>query len=409
MNTTRRAAGLRAALVCVAALLVLVATPLAVAGSSPSPVDPSGPAQPLFQPGSVEITLVPFADGLEEPVFVTGDGTGSGALFAVEQPGRIRAISPDGTLRPVPFLNISDRIQAGGEQGLLGLAFHPGYAANGRFFVDYTRLGDGATVISEFRAVDGVASAGSERVLLVIAQPYPNHNGGMIAFDSAGMLLIGMGDGGGGGDPDGNGQNRDALLGKLLRIDVDGREPYGIPTDNPFLRSADTRPEIWTLGMRNPWRFSVDRVTGDVFIGDVGQGDWEELDIVPAGTAGQNFGWNSTEGPDCYGARTCDTGGLTPPVWSVSHGEGDCSIVGGYVYRGTAQPGLVGAYLFGDYCTGVVRILSAVQAVASGTAAVSAVATLEGTLVSFGQGDDGELYVVDHGGRILHIVASPPS
>lgn len=368
---------------------------------------PEGTPAARFVPGSVAITLEPFADGLEDPVFAGGDGTDGGILYVVEQPGRIRTIDREGTLAPSPFLDIRDRVVAGGEQGLLGLAFHPGYASNGRLFVDYTRQQDGATVVSELTATVGVAAPGSERILLTIPQPYPNHNGGMLAFDASGRLLIGMGDGGGGGDPDGNGQDRGSLLGKLLRIDVDGRPPYEIPADNPFPRDTGTRPEIWTLGMRNPWRFSVDPLTGDVFIGDVGQGDWEELDVVPAGTSGQDFGWNIMEGPVCYGASTCDQTGLTLPVWSISHAEGDCSVVGGYVYRGAAYPELTGGYLFGDYCSGHIRVAPAALAVGSGSVAAEDVATLDGRLVAFGQDDAGELYAVDHGGRILRIVATP--
>ena len=291
---------------------------------------------------------------------------------------------------------------------MLGLALHPDYAANGRLFVDYTRTDDGATVISEFHAVEGAVDAASERVLLVIPQPFPNHNGGMVAFDATGMLLIGMGDGGSGGDPMGNGQNPDVLLGKLLRIDVDGEQPYAIPADNPFVGDDRTKPEIFTLGMRNPWRFSVDRETGDLFIGDVGQDLWEEVDVVPAGTSGQDFGWSVMEGPDCYEAPACDSAGLIGPVASFPHAAGDCTVVGGYAYRGTRYPVLQGAYVFGDYCSGVIRVLSAADAVTKGTAVSADVGSLaDGQLVSFGQGDDGELYAVDFGGRILHIAAAP--
>ena len=222
------------------------------------------------------------------------------------------------------------------------------------------------------------------------------------------MLLIGMGDGGSGGDPQGNGQNRESLLGKLLRIDIDSQTPYGIPADNPFRSETDTRPEIFTLGMRNPWRFSVDRSTGDLFIGDVGQGAWEEVDVVPAGSSGQDFGWNITEGPACYNASDCDRTGLTDPVASFSHSSGDCTIVGGYVYRGTRYPALEGGYVFGDYCSGAIRVLSAAHAIESGSATPVDAGKMDGTLVSFGQGDDGELYAVDYsGGRILHVVGTP--
>jgi glucose/arabinose dehydrogenase len=406
----------------VAALLVgLVALPGPAVGQSPSPVGPSPivsspvvpspvvPSPPLvFQPTEVVLTLEPFATGFTSPIFVTGDGSGGGMLYVVEQPGRVWAVAPDGTTQPTPFLNLSDRVISGGEQGLLGLAFHPDYASNGRLFVDYTRAGDGATVISELRAVDGTVSAGTERVLMVIPQPYPNHNGGMLAFDAKGMLLIGMGDGGSGGDPQGNGQNRQSLLAKLLRIDVDGQKPYGIPADNPFRSDTATRPEIFALGLRNPWRFSVDRLTGDIFIGDVGQDTWEEVDVVPAGTSGQDFGWNITEGPSCFGASTCDRTGLTDPIATFNHSIGDCTVIGGYVYRGTRYPALEGGYVFGDYCGGELRVLWAAHAVTAGSATPVDAGHMDGTLVAFGQGDDGELYAVDYsGGRILHVVGTP--
>ena len=312
----------------------------------------------------------------------------------------------------LPFLDIHERVLSGDERGLLGLAFHPDYAANGRLFVDYTRMPDGATVVSEFHAADGAADPASERVLLTIPQPFENHNGGMVAFDATGDLLIGMGDGGDAGDPMGNGQDRQALLGKLLRLDVDGAEPYAIPADNPFLDDASTRPEIWTLGMRNPWRFSVDRATGDVFIGDVGQDSSEEVDVVPAGTSGQDFGWNITEGKDCYIRTTCDRTGLTDPVAVLPHSTGDCAIIGGYVYRGVRSSALQGQYVFGDLCSGAIRVLDAAQAVATGSARPRDVGSLgrPESLSAFGQDDEGELYVVDLAGAIGRLVpAEPPA
>ena len=354
----------------------------------------------------MSIVLEPFTEGLSRPLFVTPDGTGSGELYGVEQGGVVRVITPDGSVGDSPFLDISDRVQAGGEQGLLGLTFHPDYAANGRLFVYYTRRGDESQVVSEFHASDGVADPTSERVVLEMADFAPNHNGGMLAFDAEGMLLIGTGDGGGGGDPEHTGQDVTRLLAKLLRIDVDGAAPYGVPSNDPGGRlGADALPEIRATGLRNPWRFSVDRLTGDVFIGDVGQGAWEEIDVLPAGQGGANFGWSTMEGPACYGADTCDRVGLTLPVASYQHSEG-CTVVGGYVYRGSVYPGLTGAYLFGDYCSGELWLLSAAEALATGTAARELVGKLEGSLGSFGQGDDGELYAVDLNGRILRVTAS---
>jgi glucose/arabinose dehydrogenase len=349
------------------------------------------------------LTLEPFAAGLQEPVLVTGDG--SGRLYAVEQAGFIRLLSAEGEVRDEPFLDITDRVLAGGERGLLGLAFHPDFAANGRLFVDYTRVDDGATVIAEFRAGGRTADPASERTLLVIPQPHANHNGGMIAFDRQGMLLVGMGDGGGAGDPEGNAQDPHALLGKLLRIDVDGDVPYAIPADNPFADGTTAAPEIWALGLRNPWRFSVDRETGDVWIGDVGQGGWEEVDVIPAGQGGLDLGWDIMEGRACYESAGCDSEGLTMPVATLGHDTGVCSVVGGYVYRGARFPALEGSYVFSDYCSGDLWLLRAADGVAGADVKAMLAGTHDGRVVAFGEDDDGELYVVDHGGTILRLEA----
>lgn len=398
----------RAAALGVALGLVLVSG-AATAAADPSPAVPATPV-PEWPAASLELRLEPFAEGLASPVFVTGDRSGSGWLYALEQEGRIVAVAPDGAVATVPVLDIRERITAGGEQGLLGLALHPDFRENGRLFVNYTRRADGATVIAEFSVQDeGIADPASEREILVIPQPYGNHNGGMITFDPAGMLLIGMGDGGSGGDPQGYGQSREALLGKMLRIDIDGAEPYEVPPDNPFFRDVETRPEIWTLGVRNPWRFSVDRETGDLWIGDVGQSAWEEVSVVPAGVGGLNLGWNTMEGDACFGARTCDAAELRLPVATISHEDGACSVIGGYVYRGTAIPALVGAYLYTDLCVGELWVLDAAEGAATGSTPAYRVGSAEGTIVSFGEGDDGELYAVDQGGRILRVVAEPAS
>ena len=354
------------------------------------------------------LALRTFAEGLDKPVFVTGDGSGSDRLYAVEQPGRIRVLSADGDVRDEPFLDITDRVTAGGEQGLLGLAFHPDYAANGRFFVDYTRAEDGATVIAEFLGGDETAvDPATERVLLVIPQPFPNHNGGMLAFDRQGMLLVGMGDGGGGGDPEGNAQDPRSLLGKLLRIDVDGEEPYAIPADNPFADGEAAAPEIWALGLRNPWRFSVDRETWDIWVGDVGQNAWEEVDVIQAGVSGLDLGWNIMEGVACYETSDCRTEGLRMPVLTIGHDTGACSVVGGYVYHGDRAALPEGSYVFGDYCTGDLWLLPAAEAVARAEVEPMKAAHHDGPIVSFGEDDEGELYVVDHGGTILRLEAGP--
>jgi glucose/arabinose dehydrogenase len=346
------------------------------------------------------------AEGFDAPVLATAAGDGSGRLFVVEQSGRIR-IADEAGASPM-FLDIADQVAFGGEQGLLGLAFHPGFEDNGRFFVDYTDTG-GDTVVSEFRVADGDpdrADPSSERVLLRVAQPFANHNGGNLAFGPDGHLYVGLGDGGSGGDPMGNGQRLDTLLGKLLRIDVDARgsrTPYGIPTDNPFVERPGARPEIWAYGLRNPWRFSFDREAGDLWIGDVGQGNLEEVDRASSGDAGVNYGWNLMEASACFSPGSgCTERGLTLPVAEYGHDEG-CSITGGFVYRGTRWPALWGAYLFADYCSGTIWGLDA-ERPGSGPPAV--LLETGHSISSFGEDETGELYVTDHaGGQVLRVVA----
>jgi glucose/arabinose dehydrogenase len=275
-------------------------------------------------------------------------------LFVVGQAGRIRIVR-DGGLVDRPFLDISGRIKSGGEQGLLGLAFHPGYPTDPRFFVDYTDR-DGNTVVSSFRvsaADPDQADPGSETILLHIDQPFPNHNGGAVNFGPDGMLYIGMGDGGSEGDPQGNGQRLDTLLAKVLRIDVGGAgppRPYRSPPDNPFLATAGARPGIWLTGLRNPWRMRFDPATGDLWIGDVGQNAWEEIDVARAGAKGLDYGWNTMEGFHCFHPPAgCDQTGLTLPVAEYGHDLG-CAVIGGVVVRDARQAGLDGRYLFGDAC-----------------------------------------------------------
>ena len=362
----------------VAALLVLLMTAVATADTA----------------DAVRIALEPVVTrGLSNPVFVTHAADRRGRLFIVEQPGRIRIVA-NGTLATAPFLDISSRVLAGGERGLLGLAFHPDYARNGRYFVNYTRRPDGATVIAEYRvSPDAAVSAPDERVLLVIEQPYPNHNGGMIAFGADGFLYIGMGDGGAGGDPQNRAQNPQELLGKMLRIDVNRGSPYGIPPDNPFV-SGGARPEIWALGLRNPWRFSFDRQTHDLWAADVGQHAWEEIDVI---RRGRNYGWRLMEGSRCYNPRRCDPQGLEPPVAEYANASGRCSITGGYVYRGAAVPRLAGLYVYADFCSGEIFALRGT------TQSVLLDTTL--AVSSFGEDEAGELYVVDHRGGVYRVIA----
>ncbi len=352
---------------------------------------------------TISLEFDEVARGFDQPVHVVAAGDGSGQLYVVEQPGRARIVEADGSTRAEPFLDLSSAVTAGGEQGLLGLAFHPRYATNGRLFVNYTRAGDGATVVSELAAVDGRVDAASERQLLLIEQPFANHNGGMIAFDASGYLLVGMGDGGAGGDPLSSGQDPSTLLGKLLRLDVDNGDPYGIPPDNGFAATDAHRPEIHAMGLRNPWRFSVDPVGGHVYVGDVGQDSWEEVSVLPGGAGGLNLGWGDVEGPECFVAD-CDLSAYAAPALWYGPDEG-CTIIGGYVYRGTAQPALDGVYLFGDYCSG--RIWGAIaDEMVAGSAEARQLGSIEGSLSSFGIDDAGELYLVDRDGRILIAVST---
>jgi glucose/arabinose dehydrogenase len=369
---------------------------------------PSGLSR--FDPTRVVVTLTPFAPGLTAPLAIVNAGDGSDRLFVAEQGGQIRIIR-GGELVATPFLDIGAEITSGGERGLLGLAFHPGYPTDPRVFVDYTDT-NGDTQVSSF-----VVSAGdpdrldpaSETRILHVKQPFANHNGGALLFDPDGMLLVSLGDGGGGGDPNGNGQSLATLLGKILRIDIDGVDadhPYRIPADNPYASgAAGHRPEIWLTGLRNPWRMSFDRATHDLWIGDVGQDRWEEVDVQRAGSApGTNFGWNRLEGTHCFQPdHDCADPTLTPPVTDYGHDLG-CTVIGAGVYRGTAQPALVGGYVFGDYCSG--RIW-AIDPVGDGYRAPTMVGASGRNLSAFGEDQAGELYAADiTGGAILRVTAA---
>lgn len=349
--------------------------------------------------------------GLSQPVGILSAPGDTTRLFVVEKTGRIRILR-GGALLARPFLNLAGKVSTGSEQGLLGLAFHPGYAANGRFFVNYTdHAGD--THIAEFHAsADPDSADPTEKQILFVDQPFANHNGGQLAFGQDGKLYAGLGDGGSGGDPQGNGQNLGVLLGKILRLDVDAASPYAIPPDNPFVGRAGARGEIWSYGLRNPWRFSFDAEAGAMWIGDVGQDAWEEIDFEPAGQGGRNYGWNRTEATHCYPAgSSCDTTGITMPVTEYGHGEG-CSVTGGFVYRGTALPELRGTYFYGDYCTGIVRSLRVVNgAPLDAKDWTTALRTAGGGpmqgLSSFGVDSRGELYLVLLAGDIYRLERTP--
>jgi glucose/arabinose dehydrogenase len=367
-------------------------TPSPAVSATPNATPTSTPAGTAS--GELRLAFKVYVDGFDALTFAGNAGDGTNRLFALEQVGRIRIIGADGAVVEQPFLDITDRIAAGGERGLLGLAFHPDYAANGRFYVDYTDL-NGDTVVSEFtRTSDTTADPASERVIFTVDQPFANHNGGMVAFGPDGQLYVGMGDGGSGGDPNGNGQNDATLLGKLVRVDVDAT-------------GEAAEPQIWDKGLRNPWRFSFDRATGDLWIGDVGQGAQEEIDAEPAGSGGRNYGWNIMEGLACFATTNCDRTGLTLPVATYGHGGGDCTVVGGYVYRGSAMPSLVGEYLYADYCSGNVWALDAAAALAGEGPAPHRVGNVGRGVSSFVEDEAGELYLASQGGRIISISLAP--
>jgi glucose/arabinose dehydrogenase len=341
------------------------------------------------------------AQGLRQPLLVTHAGDGSNRLFAVEKRGTIKTV-PDGRV----FLDISERVRAtGGEQGLLGLAFHPRFRDNGYLYVNYTDT-NGNTVISRFgvNTDKQTGNAASEQVLLRQVQPAPNHNGGMLAFGPDGYLYIGLGDGGGANDTYRNGQNRGSLLGKLLRIDVDRGTPYNIPSDNPFVNDTTARPEVWALGLRNPWRFTFDRATGELFIADVGQGRSEWVHYAAQGQgAGANYGWPIVEGSTCLGTATCDRAGLASPIAEYNHSQG-CAITGGYVYRGRTFPALQGTYIFGDFCSGRIWTLNRS---ATGTWQMREALKTTLAISSFGEDEAGELYLTDFaGGRVYRLTAT---
>jgi len=368
---------------------------IACNGFLDTPKPPSG-APSLFLIGN-----------FNSPVYVTAPPGDSARLFVVEQGGTIRVLHHD-TTRTRPFLNITSRVLSGGERGLLSMAFHPQYATNGRFYVYYTNS-NGDIRIVRFNVSSDPDSANPATADTVLKIPHPvnnNHNGGQLQFGPDGMLWAATGDGGGGGDPDGNGQDKHALLGKLLRVDVNGASGYVIPPDNPGVTDTSFAPEVWSYGLRNPWRFSFDRQKGDLYIADVGQNLWEEVDVAPAASQagrGANYGWNIMEGNHCYNASSCNTAGLTLPVTEYIHSFGACSITGGYVYRGSALPALTGNYFYGDFCNGTIE---SIQYPGSGPADWTSLLTPGSNLSSFGQDARGELYVVQLTGPVYRIQPS---
>lgn len=344
------------------------------------------------------------ASGFNNPVYLTAPA-GDGRLFVVEQIGRIQIVQNGQTLG-TPFLDITAKVQNGGERGLLSMAFHPQYATNGYFYVDYTD-GSGDTQVERYTvsANPNLADGASAVLILSVQQPYANHNGGMVQFGPDGMLYVGLGDGGSGGDPQGNGQNRSSLLGALLRLDVDGGSPYAIPADNPFVGQGGARGEIWAYGLRNPWRFAFDPPSGMLIIADVGQNAWEEIDVVPATSGGRNFGWNVMEGAHCYGQASCNQSGLTLPVLEYPTTGSTCSVIGGFVYRGSAIPTVDGTYFYSDWCGGFLRGFRLNNGMVTGQTEWSIDDI--GQVLSFGQDAQNELYILGQNGFVYRIVGQP--
>lgn len=359
------------------------------------------------------LALEEVVSGLSDPLFVDAPKNDE-RLFVVEQPGRIVIVKNDALL-PAPFLDVRGIVRnLSDEQGLLGLAFHPNYATNGRFFINYTAASpSGATVVAEYTvSADADVANTTGKILLTIGQPESNHNGGMLAFGPDGYLYIGTGDGGGSGDQHGatgNGQDLNTHLGKLLRIDIDSGAPYAIPSDNPYA-SGGGLAEIWAYGLRNPWRFSFDRMTGDLYIADVGQDKWGEVNVLPGTTAGANYGWRIVEGPECFNPVNCDKTGTVAPVHEYPHNTNPRSITGGYVYRGDCLPQIKGRYFFGDYVTEQVFSFEYQGGTATNVQELTSDIDPNSDifkLTSFGEDGFGELYVVGRDGKVFRIVVIP--
>ena len=358
-------------------------------------------ALPVMMAGQ-ELRTIPVAEGLPAPTDIQHAGDGSGRLFVVQQSGAIRIIR-DGAVLPQPFLDIGSRVSCCGERGLLGLAFPPGYAESGRFYVNYTDTA-GNTVIAQYRVTENpdVADAASEVPLLTVNQPFANHNGGQLRFGPGGDLYISTGDGGGAGDTQNNAQRLDTLLGKILRIDVED-EPgqVRIPPSNPFVDQAGARAEIWAYGLRNPWRISFDRGNGDLWIADVGQNLYEEVNYQPSSSrGGENYGWRLMEGLHCFNPSPCDPQGLALPVVEYDRSNGACSVTGGFVYRGHGSPGLRGTYLYADFCNGRIWGVDHLDTDWTNRLLLDS----DFLITTFGEDEAGEVYVADaRDGRIYRL------
>lgn len=348
------------------------------------------------------ITLQEVYSGFDNPIDI--ENCGDARLFIVEQDGVIKVIAPDSTINPIPFLDIDAVVGSNGiEQGLLGLAFHPDYQSNGYFYVNYTN-NVGSTIISRFTVSGNVniADASSETVIMTVVQPFTNHNGGDLSFGPDGYLYIGFGDGGGPGDPWGYAQDTQSLLGKMLRIDVDGGFPYGIPIDNPYIGNPNFQDEIWAIGLRNPWRFSFDKLTGDLWIGDVGQNSLEEINLQDAASrGGENYGWRCYEGSSPYNTSNCGSSSTYDfPIAEYSHTGSNCSVTGGFVYRGFEYPALYGNYYYVDYCSGIFKYITG-----SGYTANASTSTDFG-FSSFGEDQNSEVYVTNRSNGNIYKLTS---
>jgi glucose/arabinose dehydrogenase len=363
-------------------------------GTNPAPPPAPPPPPPA---GEFSLTTETVATGLTRPLYLTAPA-GDDRLFIVEQMGRIRIVK-NGVVLTAPFLDISSKLSGSTEQGLLSLAFHPDYGANGLFYVDYTDV-DGDTRVERYAvsADPDVANGGSAKLILTVPQPFSNHNGGHILFGPDGNLFIALGDGGGAGDPFNNGQNSGNLLGSLLRLDVDGGDPYAIPSDNPFGN------EIWAIGLRNPWRIAFDPTTSTLYIADVGQNSLEEVNVVGDDESGLNYGWRIMEGSSCFGGGGCNDTGLVLPALEYDHGEG-CSVTGGLVYRGSAIPEVVGHYFYSDFCTAFLRSFRFDGADATERTEWNVDGL--GSVLSFGRDAAGELYILSDNGRVVRLVRAP--
>ena len=359
-------------------------------------------------PSKVRVTLQTVASGLSAPTAVTSARDGSGRLFVVEQRGTVRLVRR-GTVASRFYLDLRKEVVSGGEQGLLSIAFHPHFARHPFVFAAYTRAGDGALVVSRFRASSpAAASVSATTEVRVLVVPHPgqaNHNGGQLAFSRSGLLFVGTGDGGSEGDPFGNAEDLRSLLGKVLRIDVDrscGKRHYCVPSGNPFVASSTARHEIFDFGLRNPWRMSVDRSDGTLWIGDVGQDRYEEVDHAAA-VGGKDFGWSCMEGRTTYNSSNCSGRHMTRPVFVYGHTDGSCAVIGGYAYHGPRYPFATGLYVFGDFCS---DHLWATGRTSSGGYPTARVGQTSGNVTGFGEGDAGELYVVTRAGRLAHVAFS---